>query len=72
MAINHKILHPLQYVTLIQIWVFLYILLIQVVKECSIRQLIAFLGVLIILRVHLEAVIRQMDKLVHLRQRVLV
>lgn len=72
MAVNHQVLHSLHDVVLVEVWILLRVLVVKVLQEGGIRQLISLLVVLVILRVHLEAVVREMNELVHLRERVFV
>jgi hypothetical protein len=71
-AIDHQVNHALHDVALIKIWVLFRVLLIQILQKRRIRQLVALLMVLVILRMHLVTVVRQMDELVHFRKRVFI
>lgn len=69
-TIDHDVLHALHDMVDINVRVLGQEILFEVIEEEFIRHLVAVLESLIILRLHLVAVVRQMDVLVLVRQRV--
>lgn len=72
MTVDHDIFHSLKDMVFVQVSEVIQVILIQVLKEARIRNLVALFMLLILVRLHLEAVVRQVNELALVTQGVVV
>ena len=72
MTVDHDVFHSLKDMVFVQVSEVIQVVLIQVLKEAGIRDLIALFMLLILVRLHLKAVICQVNEFALVTQGIVV